>query len=88
MIRIEGRVQYEDGTEVDFTAGPMVLAEWELYAHQNRLPVDHEAVPMLHTAFIAWRAVTRGKKIAFEDWRDKVASLEVRTAEAIPTTAA
>lgn len=86
MLRIEGHVEYADGRRQQFTAGPMVLAEWELYAHKHGLPVDHDATPMLHMAFIAWKAC--GGPVSFEEWRASVLDLDLTSAEALPTVAA
>lgn len=86
MLRVEGTVTYTDGRTQQFTAGPMVLADWELYALRHGLPVDHAAAPMLHMAFIAWKA--SGAAEAFDEWRALVTDLQVDMAEATPTVAA
>lgn len=89
MLRFEGHVRFENGDEDEFSAGPMVLAEWEAYAHRNNLPIEHDKSPMLHMAFIAWKALNRGKNPpSFEAWRATVDTFDIKTVEVTPTGAA
>jgi len=86
LVTFRGRVTYKNGREpVDFTAGPAVVAAWELYALRNGYPVNGPSVPPLLMALVvAFEAIGEGPD-GFETWRREVFAVELAAVELPPT---
>jgi hypothetical protein len=84
LARGKGIVQYEDGTEEEFTTSINAIAEYERYAVRNNLPMGTEAPPLTLALFTAFYALGRDGE-GFDTWRARVVALETQPGEVPPT---
>lgn len=91
-------VTYDDGTEVEVTAGQREMAAWEMAGHGSS-GVAADEKPVLFFRFVAWAALKRlgqlpenkvkGAAIPFDAWSqlvDEVWPTDDEEQEADPTT--
>jgi hypothetical protein len=91
MVRITGKVTYNDDRIVDFSGGINALAAWEAYAQRNKLDSDPQRSPMTWTLYVAFASLGEdqtGKGIGFEKWRESVADVDLEANDANPTPTA
>jgi hypothetical protein len=90
MIRVSGKVTYNDQRVVDFDGGINALASWESYAQRNQLDPDPQRSPMTWTLYVAFAALgaTVGAGVGFEKWRESVADVQLEADDVNPTETA
>lgn len=87
MIRLSGKVLYQDGRAVEFDGGISALSKWEQYAQRNKLDPDPQKTPMTWTLYVAFASLGEkaGKGIGFEAWKDTVEDIDLEVKDANPT---
>lgn len=89
MIRFRGKVEYDDGSAVEFETGTAAVAAWERYAVRNKLPYGQDSPPTLSNLVIAHHALAIEQ--GFDAWLETVTGCEVTVeggegAAAVPPT--
>jgi hypothetical protein len=91
MVKITGKVVYNDQREVDFAGGINALAAWESYAQRNQLDPDPQKSPMTWTLYIAFASLGEaqtGTGVGFDTWRSTVLDVDLTADDANPTSPA
>lgn len=83
MIRLHGKVLYDDGREVEFETGNAALAKWERYAARNGLAIGKDSPPILSSLVVAHHAL--GIAEPFDAWAEGVEGVELESTDVPPT---
>lgn len=83
MIRLKGKVHYEDGTVEEFETGNAAMRSFERYAQRNKISPKVEDSPTEWALVVAHYALRVPE--GFDVWVESVDAVDIDTEEVPPT---